>query len=76
MTLDVKKAVADIATSAYAIEAASDVLPALAHEAQTGRGSKDNAGETFQLDAEPQSPGAGPEPNSFLLILRPFGDRC
>lgn len=49
------KSGADVATTADAVRAASDVPPALVPEIQTGSCSQENAGESFEFDAEPES---------------------
>lgn len=59
------KSAADFAMPADAFQSASNVTPDPASEAQTVRGSRGNAGECFQFDADSESPGADPEHSSF-----------
>lgn len=59
------KPVEDVATPADAVQAAFDVLLALAVEAHAGSGSHSCTGDIFQFDAEPESPRAGLDQNPF-----------
>lgn len=57
--------VVDVAPPLDDIHAFFNVPLAPVTETQTRSGSQSNSGESFQFDAKPESPEAGPEPNFF-----------